>query len=158
MTLETPAQKACYEKIVSWMDTLFGDIHWQTLGDNGFRLFVGSAGVEVRVLPFQQDDSIVHVRSIVVVGAEIGTSLQAFLLHKNAELLFGGFALDSEGNVLFRHTIVGSTCDPQELKVSVENVLATADLYDDRIVDLWGGQRAVDLGGDCGAGRAAQQP
>lgn len=127
------------------MDTLFGDIRWEKRGDSGFWLFMGSAGVEVQILPFQ-DDAIVYVRSVVVAGAEIGTSLQAFLLHKNAELLFGGFALDPEGNVLFRHAIVGSTCDPKELQMSVKNVLATADLYDDRITDLWGGQRAVDRG------------
>ena len=125
------------------MDGLFGNITWEPLGSNGFRLFMGSAWVEVLILPFQ-DDAVIHVRSTVVAGVEISSSLQAFLLHKNAELLFGGFAIDAAGNVLFRHSIVGSTCDRVEFKTSVENVLATADLYDDRIVDLWGGQRALD--------------
>lgn len=141
--MQDPAQQSCYAKIAGWMDGLFGDIAWEKLGNNGFRLFMGSAWVEVLVMPFQ-DDAVIHVRSTVVAGVEVSSSLQAFLLHKNAELLFGGFAVDPSGNVLFRHSIVGSTCDPIELKTSVENVLATADLYDDRIVDLWGGQRALD--------------
>lgn len=140
-----PAQQACYDKIAGWMGDLFGEIAWKTLGDDGFRLAMGSAWVEVRVLPFQ-DDAVIHVRSTVVTAVEISSALQAFLLHTNAELLFGGFAIDAAGNIIFRHSIVGSTCDPKELKTSVENVLATADLYDDRIVDLWGGQRALDRG------------
>ncbi|MEO0947634.1 MAG: YbjN domain-containing protein [Cyanobacteria bacterium J06641_5] len=141
--MQNPAQQACYMKIAGWMDELFGDIAWEQQGDNGFRLFMGSAWVEVLIMPFQ-NDAVIHVRSTVVDGVEASSSLQAFLLHKNAELLFGGFAIDPSGNILFRHSIVGSTCDPIELKTSVENVLATADLYDDRIVDLWGGQRALD--------------
>lgn len=141
--IQNPAQQACYEKVAGWMQGLFGEITWEASGHNGFRLFLGSAWVEVLVMPFQED-AVIHVRSTVVAGVEISSSLQAFLLHKNAELLFGGFAVDPTGNILFRHSIVGSTCDPKEFKTSVETVLATADLYDDRIVDLWGGQRALD--------------
>jgi len=52
--------------------------------------------------------------------------------------------LNEAGDVLFQHTIVGSTCDPAELEASVREVLEIADDYDDKIVSRWGGQRELD--------------
>jgi hypothetical protein len=57
---------------------------------------------------------------------------------------FGAFGIDDEGDVIFEHTIVGSTCDQKELESSVIHVARTADDYDDIIVEKWGGERALD--------------
>lgn len=150
MKFATPAQQECYEKVAGWMAELFDDIPWEPLEDlagkasgPGFGLFMGSAWVEVRVLPWD-DESIVSVRSTVVTGAKITADLQAFLLQANADLLFGSFAVNEAGDIIFRHAIVGITCDPEELETSVTAVLETADQYDDRIVNTWGGDRALD--------------
>ncbi|MEM6445089.1 MAG: YbjN domain-containing protein [Cyanobacteria bacterium P01_D01_bin.123] len=155
MKFATPAQKECYDKVAGWMAELFDDIPWESLGEPsgngtpnstsgpGFGLFMGSAWVEVRILPWD-DESIVSVRSTVVTGADVTPELQAFLLQANADLQFGSFAVNRQGDIIFRHAIVGMTCDPEELETSVTAVLETADDYDDRIVETWGGDRALD--------------
>ncbi len=58
---------------------------------------------------------------------------------------FGGFSLDADGNILFEHSIVGSTCDLNGLEESVLAVLKVADDYDDKIVPRWGGKRGLDI-------------
>ncbi|NET51550.1 MAG: YbjN domain-containing protein [Merismopedia sp. SIO2A8] len=145
MEFETTAQKACHEKVAQWMNELFTDVPWEPLdGEPGFGLFMGSAWAEVHVYPWGDDDSVVNIRSVVVSGANLKTDLPQFLLRENAELRFGAFALNDAGDVLFEHTIVGSTCDPNELEASVREVLETSDDYDDKIVERWGGQRELD--------------
>ncbi|MEM9161624.1 MAG: YbjN domain-containing protein [Cyanobacteria bacterium P01_F01_bin.4] len=144
MDFETPAQQACYEKVAGWMNELFSDIPWEKLDAEGFGLFMGSAWVEVWIYPWGDDDAVINVRSNVVSGADLQTDLQTFLLKENDQLRFGAFALSETGDVIFEHTIVGSTCDPEEIKASVMEVLETADEYDDKIVAKWGGTRALD--------------
>lgn len=74
----------------------------------------------------------------------MAADLQSHLLRENAEMRFGAFSVNDAGDILFEHTIVGSTCDPNELEASVHAVLAAADNYDDQIVQRWGGERALD--------------
>jgi len=45
---------------------------------------------------------------------------------------------------VFDHTIVGQSCDKDELRASVLTVVLCADRYDDEIVRRWGGERALD--------------
>ncbi|MGK7891000.1 MAG: YbjN domain-containing protein [Leptolyngbyaceae cyanobacterium] len=145
MEFETAAQKRCHDKVAQWMDTLFSDVPWEPLDQEpGFSLFMGSALAEVHIYPWGDDDSVVNISSLVVSGADLSCDLQTFLLQENDQLRFGAFALNEAGDVLFQHTIVGSTCDPTELEASVREVLEIADDYDDKIVARWGGQRELD--------------
>jgi hypothetical protein len=143
MEFKTQAQQDCFEKVQGWMDELFGHMPWEVLDEPGVGLFMGSAWVEVRLYPWNED-SVINIRSTVVSGAKLDLALQNFLLRENAELRFGAFSLNAAGDILFEHTIVGSTCDPQELEASVMAVLQAADDYDDQIVSQWGGKRALD--------------
>lgn len=143
MEFRTETQKECYDKVAGWMKTLFADYPWEKLDEPGFGIVLGSAWVEVRIHPWR-NDTVINARSKVVTGAELSLELRNFLLRKNADMVFGAFSLDAEGNILFEHTIVGSTCDPNELQASVMAVLETADEYDDYIVARWGGCRALD--------------
>ena len=77
-------------------------------------------------------------------GAQLTPELTKFLLDENSKMRFGAFAIDAEGEVVFRHCIAGSTCDKEELETSVGAVAQTADEYDDQIVQRWGGQRALE--------------
>jgi hypothetical protein len=54
------------------------------------------------------------------------------------------FSIDDDGDIRFHTTLVGSTCDRDELQTSVSSVLQTADKYDDTIVEAWGGERALE--------------
>lgn len=144
MEFQTEAQQACYDKVAVWMRELFGQFPCARQDFPGLGLFMNSALVEVLIYPWDQDDAVINTRSYVVTGADISQGLMDFLLRENVKMRFGAFGLDEAGNILFEHTIVGSTCDKRELESSVKAVLEIADEYDDPIVSRWGGKRALD--------------
>lgn len=59
--------------------------------------------------------------------------------------IFGEFGLDPEKDIFFEHTIVGSTCDKEELRASIMASVMNSDDYDDKIEAKWGGQTARSL-------------
>lgn len=144
MLFQTPAQEACYDKVSLWMRELFGKFPCARQDVPGLGLLMGSALVEVLIFPWGEDDAIINTRSYVVTGAEITPELMRFLLEENTSMIFGAFGIDGNNDILFEHSIVGSTCDKKELESSVMAVLEVADDYDDKIVEKWGGHRALD--------------
>ena len=144
MEFKTAAQKACYDKVVSWMKELFGELVIMRDDAPMMGVMMGSAVAQVAVLPWGDDDATITTRAYLVTGAELTPDLMRYLLQKNAELRFGAFGVDEDGDILFEHSIVGSSCDKGELKASVLAVLVTADKYDDEIVARWGGERMLD--------------
>lgn len=144
MQFQSQLQEACYNKIAIWMRELFGKFPCARPDVPGLGLFMGSALVEVLVFPWGDDDAIINTRSYVVSDIELSPELMSFLLKENSQMMFGAFGVDDNGDILFEHTIVGSTCDKKELESSVKAVLEVADEYDDIIVQQWGGKRALD--------------
>lgn len=141
---KTQAQKQTYDKIGAWMREIFGE---QTLGHPtlpSYAVRYGSCLVQVAVDPWGENDATIIVYSYAVTGAEMREDLLFHLLKKNNQIRFGAFALDDQNNILFQHTIVGSTCDKNELRASIMAVIATADESDDEIIARWGGQRSID--------------
>jgi hypothetical protein len=144
MEFATAAQKACYDKVASWMKELFGELVLMRDDAPVMGVMMGSALATVAVWPWGDDDATITTRAYVVTGAELTPDLMRYLLQKNADMRFGAFGVDKDGDILFEHSIVGSSCDKAELKASVLAVLVTADRYDDEIVARWGGERALD--------------
>ena len=144
LKFQTAAQEACYEKVVMWIQELFGKCPCARQDIPGLGIFIGSALVEVLVFPWDKDDAVINTRSYVVVGAELKPELMRYLLEENAKMIFGAFGISPDSEILFEHSIVGSTCDMKELETSVKSVMEIADDYDDKSVDRWGGKRALD--------------
>lgn len=144
MQFENPVQEACYHKIAQWMQELYGKFPCAREDSPGLAIFMGSALVEVFVFPWGEDEAIINTRSFVVTGAELVPDLMRYLLRENSNMRFGAFGIDENGDIVFEHTIVGSTCDKKELESSVAAVLEVSDDYDDKIVERWGGKRALD--------------
>ena len=144
MKFETNVQEACYNKIVVWMRELFDKFPCIRQDLPGISLFMGSALVEVFVFPWGDDEAVVNTRSYVVTNVELKPDLMQFLLRENTKMRFGAFGINENDNIIFEHTIVGSSCDKPELEASVKAVLKVADEYDDKIVEQWGGERAMD--------------
>lgn len=144
MEFKTEAQKAVYEKVKGYAIQLFGE----TINIPADRPVLGyqhgSAYVSVFIFPFMEDNATVCVRSWIITGAELTPDLMRYLLNENDNMRFGAFGVDDDGDIFFEHTIVGSTCDKEELKASMWAVAGTADKYDDEIRQRWGGQRACD--------------
>ena len=144
-------QKETYEKIGEWMKELFG-MFSDPVPDKPTYIFrQGDTLVHVLVSPWGPDDASVTVRSYVVFDVEATPELMHFLLQTNNELRFGGFGLDSDDDVFFEHTIVGSTCDPEELKASVLAVANTSDKYAEKIISAHGGIKPMDRMRDQGS-------
>lgn len=143
MKFQTAAQQACYEKTAVWMQELFSKVPCARKDFPGLGMLMGSAIVEVLIYPWE-DDAIINTRSYVVKGAQLDTDLMHFLLRENVDMRFGAFGVDQQGDILFEHSILGSTCNKNEFKASVVAVSEIADAYDERIVEGWGGKRALE--------------
>ena len=144
MDFQSSAQKTCYDRIAPWMDELFGEATVAFEDEPLFIITIGSAVASTRVVPWGENEALITTRSYVVTDVDATSELTYYLLRANDNILFGRFALDSEDDIVFEHSLVGSTCDRIELKHSVTTVVRLADDYDDEIVARWGGKRALD--------------
>lgn len=138
--------RATYEKVDGYMREIFGEMVERSDRSPSWMIAHGSAFTQVGVFPWGDDDTVVHVLSWVVTGAELTTELLKYLLEANYRMRFGAFTLDPTGDIAFEYAIVGSTCDKEELKAAVLAVAFTADNEDEAITSRWGGQRACDRG------------
>jgi hypothetical protein len=144
MEFQTDAQRATYEKIAPMMKEEFGMFAHFPAEAPVVLITVGSAIAQTTVFPWGTDDATVCTRAYVVSGVQPTAELMRYLLSENCSMRFGAFGIDQDDDVLFEHTVVGSTIDREELKSSVIAVVGTADRYDDQIVARWGGQTALD--------------
>lgn len=143
MDFESPAQRALYEKTLKWLRGVSYRVERDPLRPR-LQVRAGSSVVRLDFRPWGQDDATLRIRALVVRGVEPDLELATWLLRENAQLLFGGFGIDERGDIVFEHSLVGSTCDLDELIAALAAVSMAADEYDNRIVERWGGQRAVD--------------
>lgn len=144
MEFASKVQQETYEKIGEWMKELFG-MFFDPIPDTPAYIFrQGDTLVQILVTPWGSDDASLTVRSYVVFDVEATPELMHFLLVANSEVRFGGFGLDSDDDVFFQHAIVGSTCDPEELKASVLSVANTSDQFAEKIIPAHGGVKPVD--------------
>ncbi len=144
MQFQTQAQQACYEKIVPWMQQLFGTFALPRQDAPVYGVVVGSALAQVAVSPWGQDESTITTRAYLVTGAELTPDLLLYLLRENDRMRFGAFGIDVDNDIFFEHTILGATADMVELRSSVMAVVITADQYDDSIIERWGGTRMLE--------------
>lgn len=144
MEFQSKPQQEVYERIEPWMREVFGAFLRVRDDAPGFHIMIGSAYASVYVLTWKDDEATVMARAYVVTNVELTPDLLHYLLRENEQLRFGAFGVDEDNDICYSHTLVGSTCDKEELKACVMAVVAMADKYDDEIVQRWGGQRAID--------------
>lgn len=144
MEFTTEAHKSVYDKVAGLMKELFGEFATPREEFPQFDIRAGSAYIFVSVSPWGDDDATITARSYLVSGAELTLELMDFLLRASATMRFGGFGIDDDGDIIFEYTIVGSTCDKEQLRASTRAVMNVADEYDDKIVASYGGTRSAD--------------
>lgn len=144
MEFANDVQKETYEKVKVWVRELFGEMAGAQDSHPSFYLRMGSAVVNIQVLPRRDDDAIVNIVSYVVQDVEMTPDLMMFLLNMNSKVILGAFGVDKDGDIFFDYTIPAYNCNKEILKHAAMAVLTTADEYDDIIVSKWGGQRAMD--------------
>jgi hypothetical protein len=92
----------------------------------------------------QTGGTVVHVMASVTRDSRITPELTKFLLETNANLRFGAFCLTNDGGVIFKQGLLGEKLDREELQMAIMASAVTADQYDDKIIQMAGGKRAID--------------
>ncbi|NJK60966.1 MAG: YbjN domain-containing protein [Oscillatoriales cyanobacterium SM2_1_8] len=136
-------QRRCYERLAAWL----AERPEAAIAPTDAPMFIlqaGSAAVAIEVTATDADLVLVGVWSYVATGVRLDPDLLAYLLAENQKLEFCGFALDEDNDILLQAELL-DTCTAAELHFAVDRVLAWADTYDDWIVAVWGGKRAVDV-------------
>ena len=83
---------------------------------------------------------VVRVFAITNVGVTVAPELGLFLARLNFGLMFGRFALDVEHrSIWFDETLLGDQFSDEELRFAIDVVAATADQWDDRLKQMFGG-------------------
>jgi hypothetical protein len=83
---------------------------------------------------------VVRVFAITNVGVGVTPELGLFLARLNFGLMFGRFALDVEHrSIWFDETLLGDQFSDEELRFTIEVVASTADEWDDRLKQMFGG-------------------
>ncbi len=124
-------------------------------GDGDYVLPV--ADVQVTVAPRVAPNGQVVVRIFVItnVGVSVVPELGLTLARLNFGLMFGRFALDAEHRAIwFDETLLGEQFREEELRTAIETVATTADAWDDRLKQMFGGVTYQEVL----AGRTAEAP
>ena len=117
-----------------------------------FYVAYGSTVLEVSVEPYGPEETIVEVTAYCVQGVERQDKLLLGLLELNHELPVGAFSLVGT-DVFFSQSIFGRSLDGRNLLGMIAAVANISDEYDDRIVEAYGGQTALDRIRDTGGRR-----
>jgi len=141
---QTEEQEASYKKVASWLPEICDRISHPVEEKPIFSLQFGSAAAIVEVRPFRQAESIIYIWSYVATEVAIKDDLLKFLLKQNEAFRFGGFSMADEGEIRFHVTLLGESCQKNEFELAINEVLESADKFDDVIVETWGGRRATD--------------
>ena len=122
--------------------------------DGDYVLRIGSTEVFVSPLAVPNMPPVVRVFAITNVGVTVTPELGLFLARLNFNLLFGRFALDTDHRaVWFSETLLGEAFGDEELRFTVAMVSETADEWDDRIAQMFGGFTRATLPSDEQAAR-----
>lgn len=83
---------------------------------------------------------VIRVFAITNVGVSVTPDLGLFLARLNFGLMFGRFALDAEHrSIWFDETLLGDQLTDEALRFTIEVVASTADQWDDRLKQMFGG-------------------
>lgn len=83
---------------------------------------------------------VIRVFAITNVGVSVAPELGLFLARLNFGLMFGRFALDAENHAIwFDESLLGEQFREEELRFAIRMVASTADEWDDRLKQMFGG-------------------
>jgi hypothetical protein len=109
--------------------------------DGDYQLAIGDVRVVVAPRALPGGPTIVRVFAVTNVGVNVVPELGLFLARLNFGLMFGRFALDAENRaVWFDETLLGTQLDEEAFRYAIEVVSTTADEWDDRLKQMFGGK------------------
>jgi hypothetical protein len=123
-----------------------------TDADGDFQLPLGDVRVTVAPRALAQGPVVVRVFAVTNVNVDVTPELGLMLARLNFGLMFGRFALDAAHNAIwFDETLLGEHFSDEELRFAVQVVASTADEWDDRLKQMFGGATYQEV-------LSAQQP
>lgn len=154
MDFEHDHHRATHEKVGVFLTELFEDPYLDP--DNAhFYVGYGSTVLELSVDPYGPEETIIEVTAYCVQGVEPQEKLLIGLLELNHELPIGAFSIVGS-DIFYSHTLFGRALDRSNLLGAIAAVATVSDDYDDRIVDKYGGQTALDRIRDTGGKKQRQ--
>jgi hypothetical protein len=108
--------------------------------DGDYVLAIGDVTVQVAPRATLAGPVVVRVFAITNVAVNVTPDLGLFLARLNFGLMFGRFALDTEhAAIWFDETLLGDQFTDEELRFTIGVVASTADEWDDRMKQMFGG-------------------
>jgi hypothetical protein len=138
----TRCQEEVYRQVKSYLDELV-DEHFDDAEHCDFYLKYGSTVLEISIDPFEEDDAVIEILAFCVQGVEPSFELMQELLRLNSELPLGGFSLVDK-NIFFSHSFLGRRLRPEQLIASLNSVATTSDDWDEKLVERYGGETALE--------------
>ena len=144
MNFQSEVQQDCYQKVADWLPEICDRVSNPVTPNPIFSLQFGSATVLVEIRPFRESESVIYIWAYVATDVEISPDLLLYLLKQNDTFRFGGFSRADDGDIRFHVTLLGASCQQNEFKLALTEVLESTDHYNDLIMKRWGGRRAAD--------------
>jgi hypothetical protein len=138
----TRSQEEVYRQVKSYLDELV-DEHFDDAAHCDFYLKYGSTVLEISILPFQEDDAVIEILAFCVQSVEPSFELMQELLRLNSEVPLGAFSL-VERDIFFSHAFLGRRLVGEQLIASLESVATISDEWDEKLVERYGGETALD--------------
>lgn len=151
MHFDHSIQEETFRKVEEYLEELFDDPYLDPEGGH-FYVRYGTTVLEISVEPYGDEEAVVTIMSYCVQDVEVDEELLAGLLELNHQLAFGSFSMLGN-DIFFSHSLLGQNLQPRDLLRTITSVATIADDYDDRIVEKYGGQTALDRIQDTGGTR-----
>lgn len=138
----TRCQEDVYKQVKRLLDELV-DEHFDDAEHCDFYLKFGSTILEISIRPFDEDNAVVEILAYCVQGVEASLELYRELLALNSQVPLGAFSAVGS-DVFFSHSFLGRKLHAEQLITSLSSVAAVADEYDEKIVERFGGETALE--------------
>jgi len=148
MEFENDYHHETHDRVGHFLGELFDDPYHDP--ENGhFYVGYGTTVLEISVDPYGPEDTTVQITAYCVQGVTVNDELALGLLELNHELPVGAFSVIGD-DIFFSHSIFGKSLERKNLLGAIAAVANVSDDYDDRIVQKFGGQTALDRIRDTG--------
>lgn len=138
----TPCQEDVYKQVKRLLDELV-DEHFDDAEHCDFYLKYGSTLLEISIMPYEEDNAVIEILAYCVQGVEPTADLMRELLALNSEIPLGAFSLVGN-DIFYSHAFIGRKLQPEQLIASLGSVATIADEYDEKIVERFGGETALE--------------
>ncbi len=143
MRFENENHATAYEDLKLYLAELFEEDAYSEDDEGHFYVHYGSTVMEISVDLYGPEEVLVMVMAYCVQGVDVDEDLLLGMLELNHTLPFGAFSLVGT-DIFFSYAIFGRTLERSNLLNAIAAVATISDDYDDRIVDKYGGERALD--------------